>query len=163
MVKIPYASPNDHFNTMPVEEVLQRMAEIEGLNAIEFYTDGKPDINKILSKRKAHLIKCVTIENGGKIIKFELINDYTGYVYIIQSDNGLFKIGFAKDVQSRFSQIDTASPCELSIFYCKFVSNAPKLEKSLHKKFDKFQRKGEWFQLPEKQLQLARKMIDGFK
>ena len=71
------------------------------------------------------------------------------YVYfILNYDSKAVKIGIAKNVQRRIDSIQTSSPSELELLgkiKAKSDSKARELEKSLHKTFDKYHIRGEWF------------------
>lgn len=77
------------------------------------------------------------------------IND-TQYVYLMQSENGLFKIGISKDPRKRLAQIRTGSGVEVELV-AFYLTDGPArdVEKKLHKLFDKYRLLGEWFKFPE--------------
>lgn len=131
---------------MSAKEVKDRLAEFDNIDLDDFYTDGKKDWAKVVRLGKEHLAKSVTMEDG-RVVNFKVHNDNCGFIYLISSDVGLTKIGYAVDVHKRFNQINTASPVELTLlFYC-FVKDAVKLERWLHKMFSEQRIKGEWFNL----------------
>ena len=68
-------------------------------------------------------------------------------IYLIKDTaRGLHKIGKARNVSNRFSQLKTANACiELVESYKGFESD----EKELHKAFKKLRVSGEWFALTE--------------
>lgn len=68
--------------------------------------------------------------------------------YFILDKYGLLKIGKSKDFKSRISQIKTANPH--IIFYWKTKGD---YEKQLHKYFNYYIFKGEWYDLRKEYLQ----------
>lgn len=67
-------------------------------------------------------------------------------VYILTSaDNGLAKIGFAKNPKQRFTNIQTASPLKLEL--AAVIPGAMVNEKQLHERFSHVRRHGEWFEI----------------
>jgi hypothetical protein len=65
--------------------------------------------------------------------------------FVGNKDIGRVKIGFTGDIRRRFSTIKMHSPVELEIFL--FINGTQKYEKSLHEKFAKHKKHGEWFDL----------------
>lgn len=67
-----------------------------------------------------------------------------GYVYFIQRGEHV-KIGYAKNVQRRFWDLQCASPLPLNLVAkCR---GGLDLEKAFHKRFSKSRERGEWFRL----------------
>lgn len=82
-----------------------------------------------------------------------------GYVYFLEAKGlGKFKIGKASVLPKRFNGVDTASPCELSVFGVIKNENYDSLEKQLHRQFYRRRmRKAngnfkEWFSLTRDEL-----------
>lgn len=71
------------------------------------------------------------------------------YVYfILNYDSEAIKIGMAKNVERRLDNLQTSSPSTLKLLskiQAKSVNKARELEQSLHRKFDKYRIRGEWF------------------
>lgn len=74
----------------------------------------------------------------------------TQYVYLMQSDTGLFKIGISKDPRKRLAQIKSLSGVDVKLiaFYAT-EGPARDVEKRLHKLFESYRTLGEWFKFPE--------------
>lgn len=72
------------------------------------------------------------------------------YIYfILNCDSEAVKIGIAKNVKQRIASLQTSSPSELKLLgkiQAESVSKARELEQSLHKTFDKYRVRGEWFE-----------------
>lgn len=147
---------------MPIEEALKLMAEAEEFEPIDFYTDGKPDLYKIMTARKTRMIKSVVVDNEKKIISFKLRGDYSGTIYLIQDEGGTTKIGHAENMKRRFSQINMSNSGKVSIYYSRIVKDRKDLEKKLHIEFSKKRIKGEWFDLSEEDLIRAKNIIDNY-
>ncbi len=75
------------------------------------------------------------------------------YVYFIAANSAQWqrvKIGYAKDVEARLSEMQIGSPVKLSVLgkiACASLAAARALEISLHKRFDEYVVAGEWFAL----------------
>lgn len=74
----------------------------------------------------------------------------TTHVYFVRNGkkNGAIKIGLARDVAKRISELQIGNPVELNLIASIPVKNrkeAEKLEKMLHKKFSNQNIRGEWF------------------
>ena len=74
------------------------------------------------------------------------------WVYVIRSDNGLFKIGVTNNVATRLAALDTASPVVLSVFAVLESNRARSIEAELHKRFTHLRKRGEWFSLGQDDL-----------
>ena len=76
----------------------------------------------------------------------------TDYVYFIEADNGLVKIGKSKDVRKRLNALRGASPISLRLlFSIDCNGQAIKTEKRFHKMFAAKRKHGEWFGLNKKE------------
>jgi len=68
-------------------------------------------------------------------------------VYIIKSINNIYKIGVSKDIKKRLSSLQSAN-FELLQIHRTFKCKTPYvMEKDVHKKFNRFRKRGEWFVL----------------
>ncbi len=81
-------------------------------------------------------------------------------IYIV-TDGTAFKIGIAGDMKKRLSGIQNGNPRQIELIHYQKVSKAVKLEKMLHKYFSEERLMGEWFDLSDKQLSSAIKIIEG--
>lgn len=72
------------------------------------------------------------------------------YLYLMRSEIGLFKIGISTDPRARLSSVISSSgiDVELIAFY-KTDGPAKEVEKKLHKLFQKYRVRGEWFAFPD--------------
>ncbi|MDX1990742.1 MAG: GIY-YIG nuclease family protein [bacterium] len=84
------------------------------------------------------------------LLSSKLSNDLVqqGLVYLIRSDNGLYKIGLTTtDVQRRLKGLQDCSPVSLSLEAVWEVYDFRKIELLLHEKFKDKRSHGEWFKL----------------
>lgn len=145
---------------MSFEEAAARLAELENMDIREFLTDGKPDISKILLRHRTDIVKSIKVDNIGKVVSIELHPRGAGNLYLITSDSGYTKIGYAENMYKRFAQIDVSSPSRLTIHHFRWVNHVRDLEVALHEKFAHLRHKGEWFKLSDGDLAEAVRMID---
>ena len=71
----------------------------------------------------------------------------TGHVYFIGAENGLYKIGKAKNIKSRIKGFGQMFPIEWRLEHSFQTNDYTKAEKYLHEKFSEKRVRGEWFQL----------------
>jgi hypothetical protein len=80
-----------------------------------------------------------------------------GYVYVVrQGSTDNYKIGYAADLKTRLSQLQTASADPLTVHLRLLCDNPDVMETRLHKAFHKKLIRGEWFKLSAKDLDLIR-------
>jgi predicted GIY-YIG superfamily endonuclease len=74
-------------------------------------------------------------------------------VYLLKEDeNQYYKIGISKNTKRRIKQLQTGSAGEISL-HNEFISDyASKIEKALHRKYNTYKVKGEWFNLTLEQV-----------
>lgn len=84
-------------------------------------------------------------------------------VYVIQNELGFVKIGIAKDPEKRINMIQIGSPFRMWIRDYKRVPDARRIEKFLHDRFNKYHLRGEWFDIPEDELdfEIPTKVVAG--
>jgi hypothetical protein len=74
-------------------------------------------------------------------------------VYFIKSEN-FVKIGFTSEkMANRIGNLQTCSPHELELLGA--IPGPKRLEDLLHRKFEKFNARGEWFLLSEEVLMIS--------
>lgn len=83
------------------------------------------------------------------------------HTYFIKCNNCV-KIGTTTDIKSRIKQIQTNNPYKLEILLTIPLPNIKGLisllsERKLHKKFNKYRIRGEWFKLSEEILEFIKK------
>ena len=68
-------------------------------------------------------------------------------VYLLRCQ-GIYKVGYAKDLKSRISVIQTSNPFPVELVD-SFPSNFPAIdEEEIHDKLRKYHQRGEWFKIP---------------
>lgn len=75
-----------------------------------------------------------------------------GFVYVVQADNGLVKIGKALDFNNRLRTLNTMVPYDLFVCCVLDTENMSGLEAFLHREFAGCRVKGEWFRLSDEQI-----------
>lgn len=71
----------------------------------------------------------------------------SGYIYLITSKDGLYKIGLSKDVMSRIKTLGVTLPFEIEPIHTIKTDDMVGLEKELHSRFESKRIRGEWFAL----------------
>lgn len=67
-------------------------------------------------------------------------------VYIMQSDSGQIKIGISKNVKKRKKSLENSGFMKITNYYkTRPCSNPFEIERAMHKHFEKFRLRGEWF------------------
>ena len=75
------------------------------------------------------------------------------YVYLIESENGDYKIGRTrKDPKERVKQLQTSSSEKLNLIFQFETSNELLMERMLHMHFHNTRKMGEWFVLTDEQV-----------
>lgn len=71
----------------------------------------------------------------------------SGFVYVMCINQEYYKIGLTTDVQSRYSQLRTATPYPLEVVHIILTECMEPLEAYLHRKYADRWVQGEWFKL----------------
>ena len=87
----------------------------------------------------------------------ENMND--GMVYIIRS-GGLIKIGSARDPKTRLAQLRTGSALPMFLINTFKIEFCQDAERKLHAKYRKFRCHGEWFILPDDEIEFLHRISD---
>lgn len=74
-----------------------------------------------------------------------MIDQEVGYVYILYSKSGHYKIGKSVDPFNRANTIGTQMPFPVHLIYAAKVSDADGIERFLHRIFRFSRVHGEWF------------------
>jgi len=72
-----------------------------------------------------------------------------GYVYLLQADNGLYKIGQTKVIDQRIKQLVVSLPYELELVLTIESEFYKEIEATFHEQFADKRARGEWFELSE--------------
>lgn len=92
------------------------------------------------------------IRKENKIAKRRLINE-PGFIYLLSSSVGLYKIGRTIDMERRFSDHVRTWPVELKIVHQVPVNQVVSCETFLLRRFRDKQKQGEWFDLDESDIE----------
>lgn len=79
-------------------------------------------------------------------------NPKHGYIYLLQSVSGAYKIGRSKDPDDRLRTFEVKLPFEVEYVCTVETANMYELERALHKQFDHKRINGEWFRLDDKDI-----------
>jgi hypothetical protein len=71
----------------------------------------------------------------------------TGFVYIIQCHD-FVKVGFADNVSTKLSNLQSGCPYELRLLASWKVEAAAIAESKLHRLWERYEIRGEWFKVP---------------
>jgi len=78
-----------------------------------------------------------------------------GYVYLIRADNGLYKIGKARNINARLKPFSVNFPMRWDLVHSFHSDDYSKAEETLHYMFRDKRDVGEWFNLlPEEVAQI---------
>lgn len=77
------------------------------------------------------------------------------YVYVVEAENGLVKIGFASSPKERLRALQTGSPLKLRLRRFLKIPDAPVAERGLHERFRKHRVHGEWFSISAREAAAA--------
>lgn len=83
-----------------------------------------------------------------------------GYVYLIKSADGLWKIGETKDPEKRIKSLQVSSRHSLSYECLIETDDVHSLERQLHTKFAETHSHGEWFYLAENDVQYIKSLAE---
>lgn len=78
-----------------------------------------------------------------------------GFVYLLEC-NCKYKIGYAKNVQSRVSSMQSSSPDEITVVCTIPTADMRELERLLHEKYAEKRLSGEWFALNSSDVEYIR-------
>lgn len=71
----------------------------------------------------------------------------TGSVYLLQSENGYYKIGIAKNIESRLVGVRSRFPIRIDLVHSIKSRDYRQVENFLHRKFLDKRAEREWFKL----------------
>jgi hypothetical protein len=84
----------------------------------------------------------------------------TGYVYLMRSENGYYKIGISKDVAKRLQSINYSIPIEIELIHSFRISDYQVVERFLHDKYSSKIFRYEWFKLDEQDIEWIKSVKD---
>lgn len=135
--------------------------DIERVDYVIFSEDGEgvwPLYSDDHGEYFANLSDVINFTEGTKEVIIEACNFHEyqrldssqgGYVYVLRADNGLCKIGKARNIDDRIKQLGLILPYELELVAIIQSLNYSDLEKHLHEYFSEQRIRGEWFNLSQ--------------
>jgi hypothetical protein len=75
--------------------------------------------------------------------------DRSGFVYVIQDESGLVKIGRTRNVERRMKALSTAASSALTLVAFWVCDDAAEREATEHEFWSDCRVRGEWFRIPE--------------
>ena len=88
-------------------------------------------------------------------------NKRPGYVYLILAENGLYKIGKAKNITERMKPFSVEFPMRWELVHSFHSDNYTAAEMNLHEKFQDRRAVGEWFGLAPEDVAYITALQDG--
>lgn len=83
-----------------------------------------------------------------------------GYVYLVDSQIGYYKIGRSNEPVERFRKFDVMLPYDMKVIALIETKDMHKLEKELHKRFAEWRVRGEWFALNPQQVLFIKRIAE---
>jgi len=142
-----------------IDEIEERVAAIS-----RCYKDCGVDFSDDIDEHGQWLINFLltTKESKAKEITYSApkpheYQDRPGYVYILQSDSGLYKIGRTVDPHNRIKTFHVKLP--FVVAYTLVIKSEAhiQLERDLHQRFGDKRKDGEWFALRSSDIEALRK------
>ena len=84
-----------------------------------------------------------------------------GYVYLMRSANGLYKIGRSKNTKKRKAELNRQFPIQIGIIHLVLCRDYCKAEKDLHRKYRQKRVESEWFNLSAQDVAWLLSLKDG--
>jgi hypothetical protein len=78
---------------------------------------------------------------------------HPGYVYLLKSDSGLYKISRTSKIADRVSWFTTKLPFKVELIHSFKCENMVETERQLHERFSDKQHTGEWFNLSDEDVE----------
>jgi hypothetical protein len=112
----------------------------------------KPAIQRYIQARLIELGKHTDASIQQRVKKIRRRRQ-RGVVYFLRADNGLIKIGKTTDLDLRLRQLNRVLPYDVEVLIVLVSDNIHILEEALHKKFEGYLVKGEWFRITDEHLE----------
>lgn len=90
-------------------------------------------------------------------LNYAKTNRVRQWVYFIKCQQ-FVKVGIAYNPQTRLIQMQTGCPFKLEMLHCYPCEDALVAERMLHKKYGQHWERGEWFAMPESEIELLQRM-----
>lgn len=83
-----------------------------------------------------------------------------GYVYLLEAENNIYKIGRSRDLKTRVLTIQMHSPVKVILLHRFQSKNSIIAEETLHKKYAAKRKHGEWFDLNDREVNEIKAILD---
>ena len=144
------------YGTSPVEIVIHCGSP----NCLEKHRLYLKHIKEVKKSQK----KTESQSNKDKAPEFNLDDPLSsslrGWIYLIESENGLFKIGRSNNIANRFGGLVSSSPVPLFLRHTIYSDNYVNAEKYLHQEFALQVHHGEWHRLSEQDVEWLMELGD---
>lgn len=90
-----------------------------------------------------------------------VVRDRPGYIYLLKSEIGMYKIGRTKHLNKRFPEFNTFLPFQVSLEHSFWAQDYVAAEKFLHWCFAEKRGRGEWFALTPEDVDWFCNLTDG--
>ena len=127
---------------------------VEGLN--RFFAFYEPETIKAFNTERAQ--RQSLIAQGWEKPKRSPV---AGHVYLIRAENGLYKIGKAKNITARLKPFGVDFPMKWDLVYSFSSGDYSLAEEALHRRFADKRGIGEWFQLLPEDVAYIMSIQDG--
>lgn len=125
----------DYSRRNPTIEELARMPDYRRNFLLRYWRGGDRPSDDDVANAVAQAVQEEFETISGRVVN--------RFVYFIQADTGLIKIGVASNVKKRLGQLRGASPVPLTLLLA--VPAGAIFEYNMHHKFRQFRVHGEWF------------------
>jgi septal ring factor EnvC (AmiA/AmiB activator) len=120
-----------------------KQADIERKDSsVQYNLDAQKKLEKQLQKEQR---KKEEIEKALSQIE-------EGFIYILKSENGYYKIGKAKELQNRITTWQHEFPIVIDFIYSFACHNRRLVENFLHNKYSKKRLRREWYKLNDEDI-----------
>jgi len=135
-----------------LERLQSRLEEVDKIK--QSYPQEKK--SETVKETKAELIERITSDDDD-----HYSDAVAGWVYLIEADNGLCKIGHTDNVQTRFANLASMNAAGLSLRSTIYAANRLRSEQWLHKQFRNKLHHNEWFRLTNEDVVWIQSLQDG--
>lgn len=139
-----YAIVNPGGGIIPHEEALKIIEQI-----LRFYNNVS--LEQIVGHNNAEVAEKQTKAPASRRTKL-------GYVYLLQSPTGAYKIGVASNPTKRIERLEVKLPFEIEPVCVIQTDDMYGLEKALHRQFADKRVNGEWFRLSNDDVEIIKQM-----
>ncbi len=147
------AVDNPDPSKLPISTVDYHVDELKSL--IEYDAERFDEHELTYMRRYIHAMQITLILARGdswrNVARFipTATGEIDGYVYLIRSPTGAYKIGRSKNPKDRIQTFEVKLPFEIQYIVTIRASNMSGLERALHEKYGAKRINGEWFALDE--------------